>query len=365
MRNPPQVCETADVARSNGEPPRRDRVSRSISLRELGQHLGLSPTTVSLVLNGSPAARSIPAKTQSRIFAAARELNYRPNSLARSLRSQKSGLVGVILPEVGEGYSSLVLRGIEECLLGEGYVYLVTSHRHKPDLVDRAPHLLYERCVEGVIAVDSPLCTEMPVPVVSVSGHDRVPGVCNIVLNHEAAAELGLKHLMELGHRRIAVIKGQEFSSDSRVRWETIAAAARRLGVPIHPNLVSELKGDMPSPRTGATAAKDLLAAGAQFTALWAFNDVSAIGAIRALHEAGLRVPQDVSVLGFDDIYSAAFHTPALSTVRQPLSEMGRLAAQTLLEKINNPVVAGWDAERSVEPELVARESTGPAPEQS
>jgi DNA-binding LacI/PurR family transcriptional regulator len=336
--------------------------ARPISLRDLGKHLGLSPTTVSLVLNGSPAARSIPAATQRRVIAAARELNYRPNFLARSLRSQKSGLVGVMLPEVGEGYSSLVLRGIEERLLEQGYVYLVTSHRHKPELIDRGPRLLYERSVEGVIAVDSPIREELPVPVVSVSGHDRVPGVANIVLDHGRAADQGIAHLAELGHRRIAVIRGQRFSSDSKIRWQTISQAARRRGVPIHRDLVAELKGDSPSPHSGAAATRGLLAAGARFTALWAFNDVSAIGAIRALHEAGLRVPEDVSVLGFDDIYSAAFHTPALSTVRQPLDCMGRLAADVLLERIQRPAVDGWDGERSVEPELVARESTGPAP---
>jgi LacI family transcriptional regulator len=359
LREPREVCETADVAEDNGD-PRQGRAARPISLRDLGKHLGLSPTTVSLVLNGSPAAQSIPAATQRRVIAAARELNYRPNFLARSLRSQKSGLVGVMLPEVGEGYSSLVLRGIEERLLQEGYVYLVTSHRHKLELLERGPRLLYERSVEGVIAVDSPIRGELPVPVVSVSGHDCLPGVANIVLDHERAADLGIGHLVELGHRRIAVIRGQRFSSDSKIRWQTISQAARRRGVPIARALVAELKGDTPSPIAGAVAARELLAAGAPFTAVWAFNDVSAIGAIRALHEAGLRVPQDVSVLGFDDIYSAAFHTPALSTVRQPLDCMGRLAAEALLERIRSHA-SGWEGDRSVEPALVVRESTAVA----
>lgn len=341
---------------------RRGRAARPVSLRDVARHLGLSPTTVSLVLNGSPAAQSIPAATQRRVVDAARELNYRPNFLARSLRSQKSCLAGVILPEVGEGYSSLVLRGIEERLLQEGYVYLVTSHRHKPELLERGPRLLYERSVEGVIAIDSPIRDPLPVPVVSVSGHGRVPGVANIVLDHERAAELGIGHLIELGHRRIAVIRGQTFSSDSKIRWQTISQAARRLGAPILPELVAELKGDTPSPHIGAAATRELLASGARFTAVWAFNDVAAIGAIRALHEAGLRVPQDVSVLGFDDIYSAAYHTPALSTVRQPLDCMGRLAAETLLARIRETGGEDWERERSVAPELVVRESTAVAP---
>ena len=153
----------------------RSRLSRSISLRELGKHLGLSPTTVSLVLNGSPAAASIPKETQARIFAAAKSFDYHPNFFARSLRSQRTYLVGVMVPEVSEGYASLVLSGIEEALLAQEYVYLVTSHRHKPDLIERGPRLLYERCVEGVIAVDTPLRGELPVPVVLISGRSSIP----------------------------------------------------------------------------------------------------------------------------------------------------------------------------------------------
>lgn len=344
-----------------GEPSRgAGRRTRPVSLRDLGEHLGLSPTTVSLVLNGSPAARSIPAKTQRRILDAARELEYQPNFVARSLRSRKSGSIGVILPEVSEGYSSLVLRGIEEYLLPQGYMYLVTSHRHKPQLIERAPRLLHERNVEGLIAVDTPLGGAVTGPAVSVSGHQRLAGVCNIVLNHEKAAELGLRHLTGLGHRRIAVIQGQEFSSDSEIRWRAIAGAAVRFGVPIDPALVARLEGDMPSPVTGRDAMKRLLSGGTRFTAVWAFNDVSAIGAIRALHDAGFAVPGDVSVLGFDDILSALFQTPALTTVRQPLERMGSLAAEVLLERLRKPDLPNWDVERMVEPELVIRESTAP-----
>lgn len=335
----------------------RGRVSRSISLRDLGKHLGLSPTTVSLVLNASPAAASIPKETQERIFAAAKSLNYRPNFFARSLRSQRTYLVGVILPELGEGYSSLVLSGIEEALLAHDYVYLVTSHRHKPELIERGPRLLHERCVEGVIAVDTPLRSELPVPVVSISGHEHVPGVTNIVLNHATAAELGLRHLLELGHRRIAFFKGQPFSSDSEVRFDSIHQAARKLGVDIHPRLVATLEGDSPSPETGYCAAKQLLATREEFTALWAFNDISAIGAVRALIETGRQVPRDVSVMGFDDVHAAAFHNPSLTTVRQPLARMGAVAAETLLRRIR-PCTEEIPDEISVEPELVKREST-------
>ena len=147
---------------------------------------------------------------------------------------------------------------------------------------------------------------------------------------------MGVGHFYELGHRKIAVIKGQDFSSDTEIRWRTISEAAAKRSIPIDPQLCAQLEGDSPSPEIGYLAMKKILAKGKKFTALFAFNDVSAIGAIRALEESGLRVPQDVSVLGFDDIYAAEFHNPALSTIRQPLFEMGRLAAQTVLAGLKN-----------------------------
>lgn len=332
------------------------------SLRDLGKYLGLSPTTVSLVLNGSPAAASIPKETQDRVFAAAKRLNYRPNYFARSLRSRRTYLMGVMVPEIGEGYAALVLSGIEECLLERGWAYLLTTHRHRADRISNGQRVLFERCVEGLIAVDTPIDEAPPVPVVAVSGHGRAPGVTNVVLDHDCAAELGLRHLVELGHREIAYFVGQSFSSDSDVRWAAIRRAAARLSLPVQPSLVVRLEGDSPSPETGYHAARQLLATGDRFTALWAFNDISAIGAIRALIEAGRSVPRDVSVLGFDDVYGAAFHNPALTTVRQPLARIGAVAVETLLERIAEPS-ARLPREITVAPELVVRESTGPARE--
>ncbi|MCL6508828.1 MAG: substrate-binding domain-containing protein, partial [Bryobacteraceae bacterium] len=260
-------------------------------MKELARHLNLSPATVSLVLNNVPAARAIPKGTKERIFAAARRLNYRPNFVARSLRAKRTYAAGVIVPELSDGYSALVLSGVEDLLLKEGYMYLVASHRHRPELIQQYPALLIERCVEGLIAVDTPCERPLPVPVVCVSGHRRVPGVTNIVLNHKRAGDLALGHLVELGHRRIAFVKGQAFSSDTEVRWEALRSAAARFGIEVRPPLVVQLQGESPSPEVGYLAAKKLLAGGERFTALVAFNDISAIGAIRAFREAGLRVP--------------------------------------------------------------------------
>src|SRR2546429_3548954 len=200
-------------SKSGPAPHARKPARQSVSLRSLAEHLGLSQAAVSLVINRSPAAKSIPQRTQDLIRQAARELNYRPNQLARSLRQQRSYTIGVVVPEISEGYAALVMSGIEDHLLQEGYFYFVVSHRHREDLIQEYPRLLQQRAVEGLIAVDT-LCQESAaIPVVAVSGHRELHGVTNIVLNHARAARLAVEHLAGLGHRKIAFIKGQAFSS--------------------------------------------------------------------------------------------------------------------------------------------------------
>jgi len=336
----------------------RSTPAPSISLKSLAEHLQLSPATVSLVINRSPAAKSIPQRTQERIRAAARELRYYPNFVARSLRAQRSFTIGVVVPEISEGYAALVMSGIEDHLLQEGYFYFVVSHRHRNDLIEEYPRLLQQRAVEGLIAVDTVCQEAVPIPVVAVSGHRDLPGVTNIVLNHDRAARLAIEHLTQLGHRSIAIIKGQAFSSDTEVRWQSVRKAASEMDLSINEKLVGQLEGESSSPELGYEVTRKLLATGNPFTALFAFNDISAIGAIRALRESGRAVPQDVSVVGFDDIQSAAFQNPGLTTVRQPLRRMGVIAAETLLARINAPTKSPYPKSITIEPELIVRAST-------
>jgi DNA-binding LacI/PurR family transcriptional regulator len=198
------------------------------SLATLSAHLSLSAAAISRVLNRTAAAKSIPKATQERIFAAARELNYRPNALARSLRRGHSMTVGVLVPEVSEGYATLVLSGIEHALLQAGYVYILISHHHRTELIERSLVMLSERSVDGVIAIDTALVTGLHLPTVTVSCPLEQEGVTNIVLNHKRAAELAFDHVAGLGHRSIAVIKGQTFSSDTKSRWVATRMAAQR-----------------------------------------------------------------------------------------------------------------------------------------
>lgn len=336
--------------------------NRPASLKMIAEHLGLSVAAISRVLNGAPAAKSIPKATQDRIFAAAEELNYRPNVLARSLRRGRSMTVGVLVPEISEGYATAVLSGIEQALLQAEYFYFLISHHHRPELIERSSVMMVDRAVDGIIAVDTPLGQHPHVPVITISCPNEQEGITNIVLNHRRAAELAIDHLVGLGHREIAFIKGQSFSSDTELRWHAIHHATTNVKLMRNPKLEAQLEGDSPGHEPGYFATQRILASNAHFTALFAFNDVSAIGAVRALREAGLRVPQDVSVVGFDDIQSAAYQNPGLTTVRQPLRTMGMLAAEAVVRRITAPDEHPPAKQIIVDPELVVRDSTCPPP---
>jgi LacI family transcriptional regulator len=340
--------------------PRISAPEPTIGLKELADHLGLAPATVSLVINGSSVADTIAPDTKKAILAAARKFNYRPNFFARCLRTRRSFTIGVMVPEVSEGYNVSVLSGIEDHLLQEGYFYFVASHRFQQDLIDEYSQLFLHRSVDGLIVVCTPWHQSMPCPVATISCHHQVPGATRILVDHDEAAQIALQHLTELGHRKIAFIKGQAFVPDTEVRWKAITSVAQSLGLPISSNLVTQIEENSPSPTLGYKATRDLLVAGEQFTALFAFNDICAMGAIRALHEFGLRVPEDVSVLGFDDIESAAYQTRGLTTVQQPLREMGKTAAQTVLSRITSGKEEGDRIPKQVlfEPQLIVRETT-------
>ena len=354
-----RICQTLVVPLSSKKSTPSPK--KPTSLKELAAYLGFSPATVSLVINRSPVANAIPQRTKDQIIAAAKKFNYRPNLLAKSLRTRRSFIVGVIVPEVSEGYEAAVLSGIEDHLLEEDYFYFVASHRHRNDLIEKYAQLFLDRNIDGLIAVDTPWNRKFDPPVVTISGNHSRPGITKVKLDHNKAAELALGHLQQLGHKAIAVIKGQKFSSDTDVRWNSITRAADKLGIKIPAKFVVQLAGASPTPEVGYRATKKLLAStSGGFTALFAFNDISAIGAIQALREAGIRVPEDVSVMGFDDIQSAAYQNPGLTTVRQPLRKMGETAAEILLKRIRKPDMKTPDF-IVVEPELVVRGTTAAA----
>ncbi len=343
-------------AKKKSAPQREPKVT----LKTIAEYLGLTPGTVSAALNNSAAARSIPERTKKRILTAAKDLNYRPNYFARSLRLQRTYTIGVIAEEIGDAYGAMVISGIEEYLRKNNFFFLTVIHRHDPKLLQTYAQLLLTRGVEGLITLDTSLSEKYQLPTVAVSGHEQVEGVTNVILDHKLAARQALTHLIDLGHEEIAFMKGYPLSSDSFVGWAAVSETAAELGLRVRPELTIQIESTASSPDVGYPYAKQLLTRKQPFTALFAYNDISAMGAIWAFQEAGLRVPEDVSVVGFDDIPAAAYNTPRLTTVRQPLERMGQIAAKTVLDQIEGN--AEFVAEIAVEPELVVRDSTGAAP---
>jgi LacI family transcriptional regulator len=345
--------------------------SGPVNLRMLAEHLELSQTTVSLVMNNSPSAKSIPPETRKRVMEAAERLNYRPNYFARSLRQSRSMSVGVLAPDLSEGYFTRVMSGVVQKLTAAHYFYFTACHDWKRELIEKYPRMLLERAVDGFLLLNTAADQiAVPVPVVAISAHSAAENVTNIILDHHLAVQQALTHLYELGHRRIAIMRGPRAIPDSEFRWESIQQVAREIGLKLDPTLVIRIDSAAWSMKTGLhpmapeigyKPMQALLEKTHDFTAVFCFNDIAAIGTIRALKEAGLSVPGDVSVVGFDDILSAAYYTPSLTTVRQPLMEMGQRGAEVLLERIANREKE-FVSEVMMAPELVVRESTGPAP---
>jgi DNA-binding LacI/PurR family transcriptional regulator len=328
------------------------------TLRSLAEHCGVSKAAVSYVINGSPGAKRIPRQTQELIREAARKLNYRPNHLAQALSRKRSRTIGVLIPEITEGHASLVLAGIDDHLNQQGYFYFVVSHHHRGQLILEYPQLLVQRGIEGLVVLDTAISVPVRVPVVAVSTFGEIPGVTNILMDHAHASMLLFDHLSGLGHQRIALITQRKSSSGIASRRESILVAAEAHGIELRNRLVVEVDSSQNLPEVGYEATQQLIGSGEPFTALLAFNDIVAIGATKAMLEAGVRVPEEVSIVGFDDVQSAAYQNPPLTAIRQPLRKMGSISAEKLLARIDEPSSVADSKSVILEPELVVRTSS-------
>jgi LacI family transcriptional regulator len=331
---------------------------KRISLKDLANYLGLSQTTISFVLNDTPLAKGLSAETRRRVREAARKFNYRPSYFALNLNKRSSECVGVIAPEHSEGFFTSVMDGVERYLIKKNFMYFTVCHYWKPQLVKNYPDLLARRGAEGLLLLNTNADFDSILPVVAIAAHREKSGVTNVSIDHAQAARMTIAHLYEAGHRKIAFMKGHRHIMDAEPRWQTMMAVAKEFGVQPTPERTVQMRSNSWSPQVGYKATKQILNVTRDFTALVCFNDTAAMGSIRALHEAGMQVPRDVSVIGFDDIASAQFHVPSLTTIRQPLDAMGKKAAMILLDRIARPVQP-YPSTVSMPPELVVRESTG------
>ena len=346
-----------------------------ITIRDVAKESGFSPTTVSIVLSNAPLARYIPGETKERIEKAAKKLGYRPNLYARSLRSKRSQAVGVMVFDMTDPYCTLVLRGIENALYQASYLPILTDVHNERGRFERYLEMLLGRRIEGLIVLANWLFLDINVladieksgvPTAMVGAELRAQSISSVVVDNEAGARAALEHLYSLGHRKIAFIRGPKTLTDSAPRWKGIRAFARTVGLDLDANLIADLpesRQPISSFEGGYILTEELLASKRQFSALMAFDDMTAFGAIRALSRAGVIVPDQCSVIGFDDVAPAALCTPALTTVRQPMEGMGSMAVTIVADAISAAQEKREFApvHHKMPPELVVRDSTKPA----
>ncbi len=322
------------------------RRSGHVTLMDIARACGLSVSTVSIVLSEAPLSRNVAEKTRLLIKTTAQQLGYHPDAYARSLRLRRSQTVGILAYDLSDLYCIPIVRGIQEGLQPASYLPLLMDASTRRALFDSYLQMALERRAEGVIVIgnwvfdETNLLTDVEknnVPIIIVSRDLTASGVSSVLVDNEAGGALALRHLHALGHRKIAVIRGPDEMFDSAPRWAGVQREAKQLGIRINPRLVLKLP-NVVDPTSGfeggLDCARRLQASGVEFTAIIAVDDLTALGVLRGLSEAGVRVPEDCSVVGFDDLLPAAIATPGITTIRQPLGDMGLLAADWMVKAI-------------------------------
>jgi LacI family transcriptional regulator len=351
---------------------RQSAKNLTVTMRDVAKSSGFSPATVSIVLNNAPLARYIAPATKKRIEEVAKKLGYRPNAMARFLRSKRSHSVGVMFFDIADPFCTPVLRGIENALYQSSYVQIFADAHNQRSRFERYLELLLDHHVEALIVVANWLFVDIHlladlskrnIPATTIGF--ELPGdtVSSVMVDNEAGGRLALEHLHQLGHRKIAFIRGPKMLIDSAPRWRGIQKFAHGAGLEIDPSLVVQLP-DSFDPNSGFEGGyrftEELLQRKKRFTALMGFDDLTALGAIRALTKAGVKVPEHCSVVGFDDVPLSSLAAPSLTTVRQPLEAMGNHAVNIIMEGVNAGLEKrDWSISRhKMNPELVIRDST-------
>ena len=343
-----------------------------VTIRDVAKESGFSSTTVSIVLNNAPLSRYIPAVTKKRIERAAQKLGYRPNQFARSLRSKRSHTVGVMVFDMTDPFCTLILRGIENTLYQASYLPILTDVHNEGSRFERYLEMLLDRRIEGLIVIANWLFLDInlladleksSIPTAMIGCELKNDSMSSVIVDNEVGGQLALEHLYSLGHRKIAFIRGPKGLTDSSPRWRGIRNFVKQSGLEIDSHLVLDLpesRDPLSSFESGYKLTEDLIRQKRSFTALLAFDDMSAFGAIRALSKSGIRVPEQCSVIGFDDVATSAIYTPSLTTVRQPMEAMGASAVGIVVDGINAVLEKRemGATHRKVTPELVMREST-------
>jgi DNA-binding LacI/PurR family transcriptional regulator len=337
----------------------------SVTLRDVALAAGVSITTVSRILNGRETGVPVREETRARIHAAANDLGYRPNLLARGLRGSHSSLLGVIARDVSDPFYVQVLRGVNEVARSRDYRIFLGHADYEPEAASTYGSMFERSHADGIIVIGDIEGGEASldalarqhqsiVGVADRTDRRRIPGVYG---DNDIATTLALDHLWALGHRHITCVSDTQ-THDGRRRAELYESYLNDRGAGSY---VQAFMADSPgSPEPGFRVGQEIFAdAGANRpTAIWATSDTIAVGIMQAAFRAGIRIPQDLSIIGTDDIDMAAFTIPPLTTVSQHGEEMGSLAASLLFRMIDDSSQAPDVADIPVRPSLIVREST-------
>ena len=341
-------------------------------MRDVAQASGFSTATVSIVLNNAPLARFIPSLTKARIERAARKLRYHPKGSSRLPGAKRNHTVGVMVFDMTDPFCTLILRGIENSLYQASYLPILTDAHNQRTRFERYLEMLLARPIESLIIVANWLFVDINlladlekrnIPSVLIGRELGAGSISSVMVDNEAGSHLAMEHIYSLGHRKIAFIRGPKTLADTSPRWRGVRSFARSVRLEIDPALVVDLPESL-DPNSGYEGGfkltEELMKRKKRFTALFAFDDMTALGAVRGLARSGLRVPEDCSVVGFDDVIPAGLSVPSLTTVRQPMEALGRAAVEIVLESINAAFEErdSLAVHRKLAPELVVRETT-------
>jgi DNA-binding LacI/PurR family transcriptional regulator len=332
-----------------------------VSIKDIARAAKVSHPTVSRALSDSPLVKS---ETAKRIRQIAASLGYRPSAIARSLATKRTKTIGVVVTSIADPFIADVISGVEEAANDHGYSVFLANSNANPDREVKVVHSFHERRVDGILVTASrvgalyvPLLSQLKVPIVLINNQhpdETDEFIYSVTIDNIKASIEVMRHLIGLGHKRIAYIGDRGGLQSDNERLAGYRQGLALAEYPFLPELIVQGDG---KPEGGGEAMEQLLALPNPPTAVFCYNDMSALGALRTLHGRGIKVPEDLSLVGFDDLAIASYTCPLLTTVSQPKQRMGRMAMEILIKLLSR---TDCKTNIKVEGKLIVRESTAP-----